>query len=54
MIKIKYNNRNSFEDVTFTRNGNLVTMTPTIPNKSGFTTWTLDGEIQSGDFSDHS
>ena len=52
MIKIKYNNRNAFEEVTFYRNGNLVTMTPTTPNPSGFTTWKLDGEIQLGDFSD--
>ena len=52
MIKIKYNNRNTFEDVNFTRNGNIVTMTPTTPNTSGFTTWKLDGETQLGDFSD--
>ena len=52
MIKIKYNNRNTFEDVNFTRNGNLVTMTPTTPNPSGFTTWKLDGKTQLGDFSD--
>ena len=52
MIKIKYNNRNSFEEVSFTRNGNLVTMAPTTPNQSGFTTWKLDGETQLGDFSD--
>ena len=52
MIKIKYNNRNSFEDVNFSRNGNLVTMTPTTPNTSGFTTWKLDGKTQLGDFSD--
>ena len=52
MIKIKYNNRNTFEDVTFYRNGNLVTMTPTTPNTNGFTTWKLDGVTQLGDFSD--
>ena len=52
MIKIKYNNRNTFEDVNFSRNGNLVTMTPTTPNPSGFTTWKLDGVTQLGDFSD--
>ena len=52
MIKIRYNNKNTFEEVTFYRNGNLVTMTPTTPNTSGFTTWKLDGEIQLGDFSD--
>ena len=52
MIKIKYNNRNSFEKVTFYRDGNIVTMTPTTPNPSGFTTWKLDGKTQLGDFSD--
>lgn len=52
MIKIKYNNRNSFEEVTFYRDNNLVTITPTTPNTSGFTTWRLDGETQLGDFSD--
>ena len=51
MIKIKYNKRNSFEDVNFTRNGNLVTISPTTPNPSGFTTWKLDGVTQLGDFS---
>lgn len=51
MIKIKYNNKNTFEEVTFYRNGNIVTMTPTTPNPSGFTTWKLDGKTQLGDFS---
>lgn len=52
MIKIKYNNRNTFEEVTFYRDGNIVTMTPTTPNPSGFTTWRLDRKTQLGDFSD--
>ena len=52
MIRIKYNNRNTFEEVSFSRNGNLVTMTPTTPHTSGFTTWKLDGVTQLGDFSD--
>ena len=52
MIKIKYNNRNTFEEVTFYRDGNIVTMTPTNPNTSGFTTWMLDGKTQLGDFSE--
>lgn len=52
MIKIKYNNRNTFEEVNFYRNGNLVTMSPTTPNTSGFTTWRMDGKTQLGDFSD--
>ena len=51
MISIKYNNRNTFEDVNFTHNGNLVTMTPTTPIPSGFTTWRLDRKTQLGDFS---
>ena len=52
MIRIKYNNKNNFEEVTFFRSNNLVTMTPTTPNTSGFTTWKLDGKTQLGDFSD--
>ena len=52
MIKIRYNNKNNFEEVTFFRSNNLVTMTPTTPNPSGFTTWKLDGKTQLGDFSD--
>ena len=51
MIRIRYNNKNTFEEVTFYRNRNLVTMTPTKPNTSGFTTYKLSGE-QLGDFSD--
>ena len=51
MIKIKYNNRNAFEEVTFYRNGNVVTMTPTTPNTSGFSNYKLSGK-QLGDFSD--
>ena len=52
MIKIKHNNKSTFEEVTFYRNGNLVTMSPTTPNPSGFTTWKLDGKTQLGDFSE--
>ena len=52
MIKIKYNNKNTFEEVSFYREGNIVTMTPTTPNTSGFTTWRLDRKTQLGDFSD--
>ena len=51
MIIIKYNNKNTFEEVSFSRFNNLVTMTPTTPNTSGFTTYKLSGE-QLGDFSD--
>ena len=53
MIKIKYNDRNTFEDVSFIRNGNIVNISPTSPNTSGFTTWKLDGKTQLGDFSDY-
>ena len=52
MISIKYNNRNGFENVNFTRTSNLVTINPTTTNTSGFTTWKLDGKTQLGDFSD--
>ena len=52
MIRIRYNNKNTFEEVTFYREGNIVTMTPTTTNTSGFTTWKLDGKTQLGDFSD--
>ena len=52
MIRIKYNDKNDFEKVTFYRNGNLVTMNPTSPNPSGFTTWKFDGKTQLGDFSE--
>lgn len=52
MIKIKYNDQKSFEEVSFSRNNNVVTMTPTTPNTNGFTTWRMDGKTQLGDFSD--
>ena len=52
MIKIKYNNKKSFEEVSFYRDNNVVTITPTTPNTSGFTTWRMDGKTQLGDFSD--
>lgn len=52
MIKIKYNNTKSFEEVSFYRDNNVVTITPTTPNTSGFTTWRMDEKTQLGDFSD--
>lgn len=52
MILIKYNDSNTFNEVSFVRTSNLVTMTPTTPHTSGFTTWKLDGVTQLGDFSD--
>ena len=51
MIKIRYNNKDTFEQVSFSRNGNLVTISPTTQNVSGFTTYRMSGE-QLGDFSD--
>lgn len=44
MIKIKYNNKNTFEEVTFSRLNNLVTMTSTAPNPGGFATWGTEGK----------
>ena len=52
MIKIRYNNKDTFDEVTFYRDDNIVTMYPTTPNTSGFTTWKLDGTTQLGDLSD--
>ena len=52
MILIKYNDSDTFNEVSFLRSTNLVTMTPTTPHTSGFTTWKLDGKTQLGDFSD--
>ena len=52
MIKIKYINQKSFEEVSFSRNNNIVTITPTTPDTNGFTTWRIDGKTQLGDFSD--
>ena len=50
MIKIKYNNKKSFEEVSFSRDNNVATVTPTTPNTNGFTTWRMDGKTQLGDF----
>lgn len=52
MIKIRYNNKTTLEEVNFSRFANLVTMTPTSPNTSGFTTWKMDGKTQLGNFSE--
>ena len=52
MIKIRYNNQEIFEEVSFIRSTNLVTITPTTPSTNGFTTWRMDGKTQLGDFSD--
>ena len=52
MIKIKYNNSNIFEEVTFSKTDNIVSLKGTTENNSGFKTYRLSGE-QLGDFSDY-
>ena len=52
MIKIKYNNQSNFEEVTFSKIGNLVSLKGATENNSGFKTYRLSGE-QLGDFSDY-
>ena len=53
MIKIKFNNKTTFEEVEFSRASNTVTLKGiTEENTSGFTTWRIDGKTQLGDFSD--
>lgn len=53
MIKIKFNNKTTFDDVTFSRTENTVVLKGiTEENTSGFTTWRMDGKTQLGDFSD--
>ena len=52
MIKIKYNNSNIFEEVTFSKTGNIVSLKGTKENNSGFKTYRMSGE-QLGDFSDY-
>lgn len=52
MIKIKYNNSDTFYEVEFSRTNNTVTLKGiTEPNTSGFKTYRLTGQ-QLGDFSD--
>ena len=52
MIKIKYNNSDTFYEVEFSRTNNTVTLKGiTEPNTSGFFTYRLNGK-QLGDFSD--
>ena len=51
MIKVKYNNQENFEEVTFSKTGNIVSLKGTTENNSGFKTYRLSGE-QLGDFSD--
>lgn len=53
MIKIKFNNKTTFEEVEFSRTENTVTLKGiTEENTSGFTTWRIDEKTQLGDFSD--
>ena len=52
MIKIKYNNQENFEEVTFSKTDNIVSLKGTKENNSGFKTYRLSGE-QLGDFSDY-
>lgn len=52
MIKIKFNNKDNFEEVEFSRNENFITLKGiNEKNTSGFCTYRLSGE-QLGDFSD--
>ena len=52
MIKIKYNNQENFEEVTFSKIGNIVSLKGTSENNSGFKTYRMSGEPL-GDFSDY-
>ena len=53
MIKIKYNNLNTFEEVIFLKlSDNIISLKGTTENNSGFKTYRLSGE-QLGDFSDY-
>ena len=53
MIKIKYNNSDTFIEANFSRTENTATLTGTTEeNTRGFTTWRNDGVTQLGDFSD--
>ena len=53
MIKIKYNNQENFEEVTFSKlSDNIVSLKGATENNSGFKTYRLTGE-HLGDFSDY-
>ena len=53
MIKIKFNDKENFEEVEFSRNENIITLKGiTTENNSGFKTYRMSGE-QLGDFSDY-
>lgn len=52
MIKIKYNNSNIFEEVTFSKTNKIISLKGATENNSGFKTYRMSGE-QLGDFSDY-
>lgn len=53
MIKIKFNDSQDFLEVSFAKNGNIITLTGDVPaNTSGFTTYRMN-EVQLGDFSEY-
>ena len=53
MIKIKYNNKETYEEVSFSKLGeHTVSLIGTTENNSGFKTYRMSGE-QLGDFSDY-
>ena len=53
MIKIKYNNQENFEEVSFSKlEENIVSLKGATENNSGFTTYRMSGD-QLGDFSDY-
>lgn len=53
MIKVRFSNSNIFHEVEFSKTLNTVTLKGiTEANRSGFTTWRMDGKTQLGDFLD--
>lgn len=53
MIKIKYNNQETYEEVSFSKLGeHIVSLKGATKNNSGFKTYRMSGE-QLGDFSDY-
>ena len=52
MIKIKYNDTEAFEEVTFSKTDKIISLKGATENNSGFKTYRMSGE-QLGDFSDY-
>ena len=52
MIKIKYNDTEAFEEVTFSKTDKIISLKGATENNSGFKTYRMNGE-QLGDFSDY-